>query len=529
VVLQIGEPEPQRQQGEPAVRLDGVLIGVKVAENALFAARGIAGPDAGDEKSYLLSLDLMLQDNLLACFEKGISLEGLSLNVGRTGLTGNTVFGCREAAIVASGAVAAGGMEIARNLLYPSGNGIVTGTSATRIDANDVVALAETDAVRHGIVLADGLDPLGAQDCQVTGNHVSEMRGNAIAVPGRIRSAMIKQNIVRRCGGGIVMDANSKAETVTIDNNQLGELAPGRDKVIDPVTAIRAIRVDHLRIAGNAIRGVATSAVSGSDVFSTVTGIDVIGCRGSTLSGNDLDEIGADNSLVPTFAIRLHPPLVSAQVSDNVVRREPAGTSSGAMWTALRIGTTKAPPVGGIALPAGEPRRATTDKKEKPQDADQQLAFGALVPGSLDWQGKMSPLPSLQFIGGATGLFVVEPTAISAAPVLPRVHLGVQGNQFFAAGGVAPAVSIEWPDACNFANNQCHVGVDITYPTAVELAAAKTAISGNVVRRPNDTDAIRVTAFANQVTVIGNLTYGNIRLNGGALPAPWSALNVIAS
>ena len=505
-VLQTGTD----QQGEPAVRLDRVLLGVKVAENALLAPQGIAGPKAGDDKAgYLLSFDLTLQDNLLACADKGVSLEGLSLHLARTALTGNTVLGCREAGIIATGAVAAGGVEIADNVLYPTRDGVVIGTSATRIDGNDLVASQTEKDGGAGVVLTEGLDRLGIEDCWIVANHIAGMGRAGISMLAPIRSAMIKQNIVERCGGGIVMNEKSKADAVTIDNNQLSMLAPTPEKIGDPVSGIRAIRVDHLRVGGNTLRGLARNAVSGRDTSSTVIGIDAIACRGSAIAGNDLDDIGADNSLVQTVAIRVHPPFVSVQVTDNVARRNPGAAQQGSVWTALLIGQSKQ----GFAVNAG---------------ADLQTAFNTLGPGAPGWRGTASPLAGLHMIGGESGLFLLNGLAIFAAPALVHAHLGIQGNHFFSSGGLAPLVSIAWQDACSFANNQCHVEIDIAHPAVVDLVSAKVAVTGNVVRRPNDSDAIRITAFPQQFTVLGNLSFGNIRVNNTPLPAPWNALNVLA-
>jgi hypothetical protein len=41
-----------------------------------------------------------------------------------------------------------------------------------------------------------------------------------------------------------------------------------------------------------------------------------------------------------------------------------------------------------------------------------------------------------------------------------------------------------------------------------------------------DEDAIQLTG--RQFTAVGNVTMGNIRANGSALPTPWANLNVLA-
>jgi hypothetical protein len=541
VVLQYGGG----QGGEPAIRLSGVLLGVTISENALFAPQGIAAGAAQVKQSrgYLMTLNLVLRDNVLACAEKGISLEGTSIHVSDTSVAGNTIYGCSEGGIVATGTVSPPGrLDIARNLLYTTGDGIVIGTSATRIGENDIQSASALG--KDGIALVGGVDGIGLQDCEIIGNRITDIRGGGIAVRNRIRSAMIKQNILRRCGEGIVMDPASSADVLVIDNNQLSDTGPTTNAWQDPVAAVRAINVEHLRVGANQIGGLAKNLLNGPMVI----GIDAVGCRGVAIDGNNLDEIGADSSLVPTTAIRVQQPAVTVQITNNVVRRSPPNPAqTQSRWNALLIndlsstGTTGTF-VGsfnlvdrlqfGTAVSTGSQPSYTSSaqagaKAALPLQILPEVQQAATAAAATPQTFRLSPLAGLYFWGDATAMFRLSRFGIWQITPVVRCHLGVQGNHFLVAGTARPLVFVVWPDACNFANNQCFMEADANAPTAVLISTSRLVVSGNVVRRSNDVNAMILQS--GKSTVLGNITYGGIALNGVALPAPWDALNVLGS
>ena len=110
--------------------------------------------------------------------------------------------------IVAAGGVGNGGrLDITGNLHFAAGDGIRFGTSATRVEGNDITPLANAEA-GDGIVFAEGLDKQGPRDCLIVENRITNMPGRGIAFRRPLRSAMIKQNVVRgaRQGGGYNVD-----------------------------------------------------------------------------------------------------------------------------------------------------------------------------------------------------------------------------------------------------------------------------------------------------------------------------------
>jgi hypothetical protein len=559
-VLQYTTPTRATKQtpSQAAIRLSGVLLGASIVENALLAPQGITGAAPGAERSgYVLTLNLMVRDNLLACINKGIGLEAMSVNAGDTRLVGNTVYGCNDVAISATGAVAGGRLSIARNMLFADGDGIHVGVVSASIEENNVEFNLKTQdqfktgKPHDGIALVEGLDRSGVQDCEIVGNRVTGMPGFGIAVRSTIRAAMIRRNFLRGCGSGIAMGPDSAAETLAIEDNDISDLAPASPVNPTRVVGLGTVRVDHLRINSNTIRAVATQRPAGPKGM-IISGIDVIGCGNVLITDNDLDEIGATNSVVETSAIRLHAPFSSAQITNNVVRRTPPdAAATHSQWHALLIGE----PIGGVAVGAVTPSKAALALPEKSRasanaasasaaakadSAGEQPAAAAVAPAPGPKPAPppvviSSPLNGLHFVAAPAGQYIISASFILPFTPAAHAHLGVQGNHFLAAGGVASVVYVNWPDACIFSNNQCFLE-----NSAARIVASITApivvAATNVVRGPSDSLILQINTLQHvapwHYTLLGNITSGPIWLNGTALPqgsatAPdkWKELN----
>ena len=477
-----------RAGGGAAIGLAGYLVAVSLVENVVFAPSGIAnaaaGPDTGEAPA-LLTMNLAIRDNVLACQRRGVSLDRVSLHLGDTRIAGNAVYGCSDGGFVATGAVASGGrLDVTANMLSVSGDGMRIGTNAPRIEGNDVTSSSDSGA-GDGIALVQGLDKEGVRDCLILSNRVAGLPGRGIAIRQPIRSAMIKQNIIRRCGtGGIVMDGESAAESLTVDNNELVEIAPSFNNEAQSIAALRMVRVARLRIAGNAINDLAAAANQSPARLA----IDILGCGASHLDGNDVERIGPNRAIGWSAGIRVLPPYGSVQIVANAVRRgreEDEGTPL--EWYALRVGA--------------------------------QLAVVGTASGAAVME---TPF----FLVAETIGFSIDRRRIRALAVATRTHLGVQGNHFLSWAGGAPIVRVDSADSCSFSSNQCFLSQDGRARNIVSLAGRAVIATSNTVRRPSDQDAMDIDAQA--FTVVGNLSFGNIRIRGNALPAPWSALNVLS-
>lgn len=482
VVLQYGG----QGGGGAAIGLAGYLVGVNLAENVVFAPGGVASMTAaqGDDTApSLLAMNLVVRDNLLACQRRGVTLDGVSLHLGDTRIVGNSIYGCSDGAIVATGAVAPGSrFDTLGNMIFAAGDGIQLGVIAPRVEDNDVAGLQ--DGAGDGIALVAGLDKDGVRDALILSNRLTGLSGRGIAIRHPIRSAIIKQNVIRRCGtGGIVMEAESAAESLVIDNNELVEIAPSFNNEAQSVGALRAVRVGRLRIAGNTIGDVARVAIQSP----ARTAIDILGCGTIHVDGNDIERIGPANAIGMTAGIRVLRPYLSVQVSGNAVRRGAEEDQGDALeWYALRVGTQLSP--------AGAAPAAFVE----------------------------APILLLTESAG----FSLDNRRVRVLAVVARTHLGVQGNHFLSWAGSMPIVRVEANDSCNFGGNQCHLSRDANSQFLVTLNGRVIVVAGNTVRRSTERDAMNIDAGA--FTVIGNVTFGNIRIRGTGLPAPWNALNVVS-
>jgi hypothetical protein len=86
--------------------------------------------------------------------------------------------------------------------------------------------------------------------------------------------------------------------------------------------------------------------------------------------------------------------------------------------------------------------------------------------------------------------------------------------------------------ALSFSDNQCKLETQGQVKAIVELSAPRLNVSNNIVRRLGEQDAMHLNSHGNadrpQATVIGNISFGNIRLNGGDLPAAFKPLNILS-
>jgi hypothetical protein len=130
---------------------------------------------------------------------------------------------------------------------------------------------------------------------------------------------------------------------------------------------------------------------------------------------------------------------------------------------------------------------------------------------------------------------------IQWSPVRPSLVTAVRGNRLDAIGG-GEAALVATNGSCTFAENHCTLlaaagGTPGNAPIAVALAVGTLVLSANQVVAPRADRAAAVDAKVTgatitgtpAITAVGNITGGEIRLNGGALPAPWAPLNIRTS
>jgi len=360
----------------------------------------------------------------------------------------------------------------------------VAGVDGLRISDNEVRGLTARQS-GNGIVLTDGLDPAGIGHVWVTGNHVDEVGGAAILVRVPLGSALIKQNILEGALSGIVFrDAGAVAHG-SIENNQLLRIG----EVLNPTGSVIGIQVlagQDVQITGNVVSGFARDAVQASDRV----GIRVGASGVVRISGNHLSDLGPRQTHAGyVAAVEIHAPYSHALVGDNIMSRTSGTDLAPSQWQAIRIAPVTerkfSSVLGGLIIPA-------TEEETYLLTATRLRVLAQVQPDSVAIRGNHGSAravasPLVMAFGSAN--CIMTDNHFEATPV---------------AGGAAGA-------------------------RLVELEGTTVIATSNRLRwNGSDQDALNISG-TKAFTALGNITMGNIRINGGLLPGPWDKLNVLAS
>jgi hypothetical protein len=490
-----------------AIALGGTLVGVLIRENLLVSPIGIgrlgvasgvgskpsakARATADAATAALLTADLVIEDNTLQCAQRGIAFDGLCVHTFQSRLAGNLIVGCSQGAILVLGWVMPGSsLDVRGNDLHPNGPGIVIGTDDTRIESNNIAP----PAVGHGgdgIILTIGFDKTGLDRCQILNNRILGMAGHGIHVlNGIVRSAMIKNNFIEAVGGGgIVMDDTSIGGQLTVENNQLINVAPVSNDAKTPVTGVRIVNTIRAEVVGNAVIGVGAAAAQSP----RRAGIQMVNIGSGRIDGNEVVNVGpATDFLQDSAGIDCLGTFVRLDITDNLVRRAlvPPASPGASRWFAVRVG----------ALPAA----------------------GVLVVSK-----------DISFVVAKDVIVAVVGDKLTTLP-RGKELVGLHGN-LLESYGTAPVVNVVAGGAFTFSTNRCLLTAGAAGATAgqpVALAQVGAALaSTNYLEGPANVSALLLQLpDTGPFTVMGNITSGQILVNGSTLAAtPWGPLNVVAS
>jgi hypothetical protein len=467
--------------GGSAIELSGVLMLVSIRRTMLVGRTGIGVP-AGDGPDVYAAF-LRIDDNYVAAQSRGIDLGGRSAYAWACRVERNEVSSAGGDAIVATGIVAPGAtLDVCRNKLFAGGAGIVVGADAT-VDANAVNRPTGSDAPPggDGIVVGAGGFTATPGHVRITGNRVHDRGGTAIVLRTPVATWMVKQNVVANVGGGIAVEGQGAAERVAVENNQVLDVT--QTAFVGDVSAsigILVLKAVSAAIVGNTVARVGIDAQNAL----LRLGIGVAAVEDVRVAGNEVDAVGPPDGFVGTAAgIMVLGPFENASVSDNRARFD-------------------------------------ADQPFPKQGAWVAIAVDAAGAASNSFEGGAAAVP----VGNRT---VVVGRAFAVAAPARAGHAGVHANVATGGGGSATCrVRVAGDVVAD--GNQCEHQTEQD-PTAMLLQGSSITASSNRVRGPRSMLILNVAE--NRFAAVGNLTPGGTHLNGpgGALPAPWQALNPIVS
>ena len=490
-----------------AIALAGAVIGATIRDNAIMAPVAVQSVDPAAESipgnaappQMLISAALRIEDNELLCQQHAVSLTGRVIHMMATRITGNEILGCRLGAITVLGLCGPGAsMNISGNSLNATGPGITAGVDGLWIEGNKLVFTPRGDNKGldgAGITLRTGLDPSGADQCQILSNQISGFAGAAIAILSPRRELIVKFNIIERCGNGIISEDEAKTASVSIENNHISDIGGSEDKREGFVVGIGVLRADAATVAGNTIRRIGQKAVRAP----LRAGIAVASVQRLRLSGNDISDVAPAGDYVGLAAgIMLYAPYAQAEFTLNHVDRDsqPSSQASDSQWYALLV--------------------------NQPLDKRLVSRIGAYAAVRIDETRTLVVGDRRPYIVTAA----VE-TDAAGAVVVRGASASVLGN-ILAARGKTPAVDVQASGDCLFNDNRCELRAN-NESAAVRITAGVTIVSANRVR--SGKVSIELLGDPKRMTVLGNVTNGDITLISGdnttQLGTPWRALNVL--
>jgi hypothetical protein len=488
-----------------AVSLSGVIAGLHLRDSLLIAQTGVlaaTGAGNGDgiaqQRRFLFTASLRVQDNVLFCRERGIHFGGLTGHLYATLIEGNELLLCREGAITLGGfAMPGAAVQVQHNVMATTGAGIRCAVDGALITGNKLRAQAQGNSapLGAGITLTTGLDPNGSDQCQVIANQVSGYPEAGVLIEAPTKSLLVKLNIIERCGNGIVMLDDAAAGSASIENNHLHDIGGVQANNVRAVSAagISLQRTEAASVVGNTIRRVGTSPVGRTR---TVAGVIGFGVGQARVHGNVIAGIGPAGEFNGSVGgVLWRGPYDELDLSHNDIRRDEDAVAApgGARWMGVEVAQPS------VNLPTLR--------------AD---GFTALR------------LDNTRTLTIAAGRAVVATSRVGLRGLADAdggSSLGIKGNVVLARG-TGRAVEAEASADLMLCDNRCELNT-LRGTGAVVLASR--VVVANANRISSGASRSLVLGAGGRFTALGNITSGGIALATGAvLGAPWAALNVTA-
>jgi len=481
--------QPSGNPNIAAVILTGWVAGTEIQGNSIQSPIGIANQTG----SYLSTLGLLIENNLMVCTLNGVSFQGNVFMTGVTRVAGNTISESANGGVVITGATYLGAVaEVASNQISGTGPGILVGTD-TRISANTISATGTGTA--PGIVLGGGLNRVIAH-CLVTDNRVIQTGGygaEGILIQQALQDAVISGNVFNGTRSGLVFRDEGAATGILIQDNTFTNIQAAT--TTEPTSAIGVFNTVSARIIGNVISGVTTNAGVSEEAFQG-GGIMTVACEEQHHSDNELVDV--ESGLVTTMAMGVFGPFDRVDIEKNEMRIDNTPVSN-----------TPA----GLAAPF-----IVSLNLQSPAATG---SGGSVIYLSPDtWIANLDNTNVL--VSNGNGLTVTTwPTGrVESVRVIGNRLEGIS-----AQGSVLLTTTGE----CHFADNYCVLPIPISTSTAVvaQITAGSAMIHDNRVRGGGHSIGITLPTSA-PLVLMDNMATQSILLNGSAIPTVWQPYNVTA-
>jgi len=497
VVVVAGNDESRQ---DIALALDGTAVGVKVEECLALGpvALGSLSSDgqqaAEDVPAFVAFAELRVLDTILYGARAAVRFTGLALNIAGALFERNLLLGGETGVILNWFEAPTGSTSIAASTIAAGQTALRLGVGDLRLQDNEISGGEQTG---DGVLLEPNFVPEAETDAQIIGNRIADQAGAGLRVTAPMASLLVKRNVIRRCGeAGIAAVGRNTIRYAAIDNNVIEEIADSIDR--SGGAGIVLARVLEGLVAGNRIRGVGL----GGDAAQSYAGIALLGNAQIAVESNAISEIGPNDAALPAVGLLARLPYLTVAVRANRITgsETPGQQGQGAGWIGIQIGAASL----GVA---GANLAATP------------------VPGVT--------ASDVVFAEVGAEIYALDRFGLRAVARARERQIAASGNHLHhARDGIFPLVDIaDTGDATvTFTDNQCRLEAVGQVEAIVTIVAPRIIAANNMVRRLSDRDAMHLrTGEGGDAAVLGNITFGNIRVFPGGLNPPFSALNLLAS
>lgn len=490
------------------IALEGVVADVRIFDCFIICGFGIRtlNPRSRFERTLSLQIaaPLEIRENILCCGTGAIFIDALGLGARiHDNWMSADQFGIRLEGTTIPGMA----NIIEGNWIEAAAEGIAFSTDRTTVLNNRIhgqvvnpnePANEMASAIRvHTETLEDVVNA-----CQIAGNHCAQMQGMGILIAGRVDAMTIAHNtIARTAGGGIVLRNESHGSRVTIESNQLQQVALAEDPEAGGLYGIYVCGHCEATIHANRIDQVGLRAAALPPLPSA--GIAALLPRVLRVDGNHITRVAA--SVGTSAGIDILAPVGMVEITNNIVQVE------GFQFTPPATGATGIGHCYALRVSAPKGRTSYGTVVMTPLETTPRLSFGRYTEYAYAWDGNV-PMVTLEV---AKSLLLVRGNELEcSAPILPD-H---------------PMVLIDQRELrCTFGGNICvgkagpqhqiNMGVRVLAETIV---ADSNQVFGTAGMHIAET---WVAQRANWWTVLGNIVEGKILVNTAVLPEPWASLN----
>ncbi len=260
-----------------------------------------------------------------------------------------------------------------------------------------------------------------------------------------------------------------------------------------PFAGLQIVAADRVDLVGNVLEGVGRQSLANP----FVAGIAAGAVGELRAAGNRLNAVGPDAGPRLMAGIFIAPPVPQIALDDNTVTRTGGdGQQPVVAWAAILIF-----PVSAI-------------------DRDQggNPAVDPAGPG----------IGGFTFVHAADSTFVLSPTHLTAVRRV-QSDVSVRSNRLQSRDVRVPLVVVGGGiGTCLFSDNHCRVTGQIAMePVHGSLTAVVNNVANNRLTAETDGESLLLVNSSKRAVVLGNISSGRIRVDGGPVPPPFDQLNLL--